>query len=436
MERKINKLLIEWKSSKNRLPMVIQGARQVGKTFSVLDFGKSNFRNVINLNFERNPDLHSIFERDLSPQRIIRELSVWSGETIYKEDSLIFFDEIQACNRALTSLKYFAEEDPSYTVIAAGSLLGVTIKREEYSFPVGKVRTVTLYPLDFEEFLWAMGLKEAVAIIHESFESDTTCSLHNILLDHYRNYLFTGGMPQIVKEFKAIHDLNNPVQSMELVTVLQNDLNDAYIADMAKYAGPHETVRIKAVFNSIPAQLAKENHKFQYKVIKRGARATDYETAIDWLKAAGIVIECQKVTEGRLPLSAFAMPGFFKIYLSDTGLLCSKAGLPFRTLFAGISESYGLKGSLAENYVAAALVAAGHSPFYWESQGKAELDFVIQRNEQIIPIEVKSANNVRSKSLQQFVTRYKPPYSFRISTKNFGFENKIKSIPLYAVFCI
>lgn len=436
MERKINKSLIEWKSSKNRLPLVIQGARQVGKTYSVQDFGKSNFRNVVNLNFERNLDLHSIFERDLSPQRIIRELSVWSGETIYEEDSLIFFDEIQACNRALTSLKYFAEEAPSYAVIAAGSLLGITIKREGYSFPVGNVRYVTLYPLDFEEFLWAMGLKEAAAIIRESFESDMPCSLHNILLDHYRNYLFTGGMPQMVKEFTAIHDSGNPVQSIELVTVLQNDLNDAYIADMAKYAGPHETVRIIAAFNSIPAQLAKENHKFQYKVIKRGARATDYETAIDWLKAAGIVIECQKVTEGRLPLSAFATPGFFKLYLSGTGLLCSKAGLPFRTLYAETSESYGLKGSLAENYVAAALVAAGYSPFYWESRGKAELDFVIQRNEQIIPVEVKSANNVRSKSLQQFVTRYKPSYSFRISTKNFGFENKIKSIPLYAVFCI
>src|SRR4030042_4488650 len=229
MERKINKLLIEWKSSKNRLPLVIQGARQVGKTYSVQEFGKSYFRNVVNLNFERNLDLHSIFERDLSPQRIIRELSVWSGENIYKEESLIFFDEIQACNRALTSLKYFTEEAPSYAVIAAGSLLGVTIKREGYSFPVGNVRPVTLYPLDFEEFLWAMGLKEAAAIIRESFESDMTCSLHNILLDHYRNYLFTGGMPRMVKEFTAIHDSSNPVQSMELVTVLQQDLNDAYI---------------------------------------------------------------------------------------------------------------------------------------------------------------------------------------------------------------
>jgi uncharacterized protein len=395
-----------------------------------------NFRNVVNLNFERNPDLHLIFERDLSPQRIIRELSVWSGENIYKEDSLLFFDEIQSCNRALTSLKYFAEEDPSYAIIAAGSLLGVTLKREGYSFPVGNVWSVTLYPLDFEEFLWAIGLKKAVDIIHESFESDMACSLHNILLDHYRNYLFTGGMPQMVKEFTSIHESSNPVQSMELVSLMQKDLNDAYIADMAKYAGPHETVRIMAAFNSIPAQLAKENHKFQYKIIKRGARASEYETAIDWLKAAGIVIECQKVTEGRLPLSAFASPGFFKLYFSATGLLCSEAGLPFRTLFTDISVSYGLKGSFAENYVAAALVAAGYSPFYWESQGKAEVDFVIQRNEQIIPIEVKSSDNVRSKSLQQFVTRYKPTYSFRISTKNFGFENKLKSIPLYAVFCI
>ncbi|MCU0462793.1 MAG: ATP-binding protein [Bacteroidales bacterium] len=429
MERKIEKTLLQWKNSRNRLPLILQGARQVGKTHSVLYFGRSHFKNVIYLNFESNTELHRIFERDLSPGRILKELSVYSGESIFEKGSLIFFDEVQACNRALTSLKYFAEQAPGYAIIAAGSLLGIAIRRQDHSFPVGKVRMEYLYPMDFEEFLWAIDQKKSAGIIRESFSTNESCSLHNLFLDYYRSYIITGGMPQVVKEYSASRDLH-------FVSVLQRNINDAYIADMAKYAGPGETVRIMAAFNSIPAQLAKENHKFQYGVIKSGARAAVYAPAIDWLKASGVIIACNKVSMGTAPLIAHEEPDSFKIYFSDTGLLCAKSGVSFRTIIADSADKSNFRGALTENYVASALFAAGYRPWYWESQGKAEVDFIIQLNNDIIPIEVKSSDNVRSKSLQQFVSRYKSPVSFRISAKNFGFENNIKSIPLYAVFCI
>lgn len=428
MERKIQNKLLEWKTSSHRVPLILQGARQVGKTYSVLDFGRSNFKNVVNLNFESSQDMHRIFERDLYPPRILKELSIWSGETIFENETLIFFDEIQTSNRALTSLKYFAEEAPGYAIIAAGSLLGVAINRQDFSFPVGKVRMETLYPLDFEEFLWAMGQNASAEIIREGFMKNESTSLHETFLDHYRNYLMTGGMPGVVKEFLE-------TGNMQIVSDIQRNLNDAYIADMAKYAGAAETVRIMAAYNSIPAQLAKENHKFQYSVIKSGARASVYAPAIDWLKASGVVVVCNKVTKGVVPLKAYEESESFKIYYSDTGLLFAKAGLSHRMFISGLAGD-NFRGAIAENYVASALTSAGHQPFYWESQGKAEVDFLIQKDENIIPLEVKSSDNVRSKSLKQYISLYHPKISYRISTRNFGFENNIKSVPLYAVFCI
>ena len=430
MERKIQSKLLSWKESTHRKPLIIQGARQVGKTYSILNFGKSYYKNVVYFNFESNGELTSVFDRDLSPQRLLRELSALSGETIFEGDTLIIFDEIQACERALTSLKYFNEEAPAYHLIAAGSLLGVATNREKHSFPVGKVNILTLYPLDFEEFLWALDQHAAVILIRESFNTNTPSVLHLTFLDYYKKYLCIGGMPQVVKEYIETDDYNFVMSS-------QKNINDAYIADMSKYATPSETLRIMSVYNSVPSQLAKENRKFQYSLIKTGARAALYETPLDWLKASGIVIICHKVNTGKLPLVAYLEPVSFKVYVSDTGLLCSKFGLTLSTMLSEVAGYNDIKGSLAENYVATALISNGYNIFYWESQGKAEVDFVIQNSTgQIIPIEVKSSDNVRSKSLQQFVSRYNPAYSIRISTKNFGFENNIKSVPLYAVFCI
>lgn len=430
MERKIVKKLIDWMNSPKRMPLLIYGARQVGKTYSALTFGKQHYKNTVYFNMEGSTEIVSIFERDLNPERIIRELAAKSGQSIFKRDTLIIFDEIQSCERALTSLKYFCEEAPEYHIIAAGSLLGVALNRDKYSFPVGKVNMMTLYPLDFEEFLWATDNMGMCEIIKECYEKFLPNSLHDTAMDLYKTYLVVGGMPRVVTEYVETKDF-------DFVMAAQKSLNDAYIADMAKYATPQETTKIMAAWASVPAQLAKENHKFQYKVIKSGARAYDYETPLDWLKTAGIINKCTRITEGNMPLSVYADNDSFKIYMVDTGLLCSKFDIAANAVLNSPPSFDGFKGALAENYVMQALVSNGISPYYWSSRGKAELDFVFQDHQgNIIPLECKSADNVRAKSLKAFISLYEPLYAIRVSAKNFGFENGIKSIPLYALFCL
>ena len=430
MERKKSKKLLEWKNDKEKTPLILYGARQVGKTYTILSFGKENYKNVAYINFEDNTEISKIFEQDLEVERIIKELSVKLGITILEEDTLIFFDEIQACERALTSLKYFAESNTKYHVVAAGSLLGIAINRQKYSFPVGKVKMLTLYPLDFEEFLWALDKKDLANMIRQAFSEDKEFSLHSLANEYYRLYLAIGGMPRAILEYKEKQD-------MDFVTAILKDINNSYIADMAKYATSTETTKIMAVYNIISAQLAKENKKFQYKLIKSGARAYKYETAINWLNASGIINQCTKINEGKLPLSAFIEPESFKIYMGDVGLLCNKFGIPANIVIVENDNMNDFKGALAENYVCNSLVQCGLKPYYWESNGKAEVDFVVQdKDGNIIPIEVKSSIHTRSKSLNVFKSLYKIPYSIRISTKNFGFENDIKCIPLYSVFCL
>ena len=430
MERKMSKKLLEWKNNKEKTPLIVYGARQVGKTYTILSFGKENYNNVAYINFEDNSEISKIFEQDLEVERIIMELSVKLGISILEEDTLIFFDEIQACERALTSLKYFAESKKKYHIIAAGSLLGIAINRQKYSFPVGKVKMITLYPLDFEEFLWALDKKDLANMIRQAFAQNKEFSLHSLANEYYRLYLAIGGMPRAIIEYKEKQD-------MDFVTAILKDINNSYIADMAKYATSTETTKIMAVYNIISAQLAKENKKFQYKLIKSGARAYEYETAINWLNASGIINQCTKTKEGKLPLSAFIEPESFKIYMSDVGLLCNKFGIPTNIVIVENDNMNDFKGALAENYVCNALVQCGLKPYYWESNGKAEVDFVVQdKDGNIIPIEVKSSIHTRSKSLNVFKSLYKIPYSIRISTKNFGFENDIKCIPLYSVFCL
>lgn len=430
MERKFTKFLLEWKRSPSRMPLIVTGARQVGKTYGLLSFGKVHYKNVVYFNFESEPDLQQLFERDLHPSRILRELSVRSGETILEKDTLVIFDEVQVCERALTSLKYFNEEAPAYHIAAAGSLLGLVVNRDKYSFPVGKVDRYHLYPLDFEEFLWALGRKPAVGMIRECFADNTPFSSHDVFLDIYKTYLLVGGMPQVVEEYVKKQDFN-------FIRPLQKNITDAYISDMAKYSAPTETNRLMAAYESIPAQLAKDNHKFQYKIIKSGGRAYEYAPSLDWLQASGVIHKCVKASEGKFPLSLFAAQDSFKVYFSDIGLLSAKYNLPPNILLSDFSGFENIKGSLAENYVMIAMKTNQYDPFYWESQGKAEVDFVFQdKNGNIIPLEVKSSENARSKSLMQYISKYEPPYSIRVSAKNFGFENNIKSVPLYAIFCI
>lgn len=430
MERKIVNQLVLWKNDNKKMPLLLHGARQVGKTYTALMFGKEYYKNTVYINMEGSGEISAIFERDLSPERIIRELAAKSGQTILKEDTLIIFDEIQACERALTSLKYFCEDAPEYHIIAAGSLLGVAINREKYSFPVGKVAMLDLYPMDFEEFLWATGNRRLADLIHDAYHTFTPLSLHDTAMDLYKTYLVTGGMPRAVAEYAETGDFN-------FVLSAQKALNDAYVADMAKYATPHETTRIMAAWASVPAQLAKENRKFQYKLIKTGARAYEYETPLDWLKAAGVIQKCIRVTEGKLPLSAYTDNASFKVYMMDVGLLCSKFDIAPGIILHNPASFDGFKGALTENYIMQSLTANGITPYYWSSPGKAELDFVYQdRQGNVIPLEVKSGDNVRSKSLRTFVSQYSVPYAVRVSAKNFGFENGIKSVPLYALLCM
>lgn len=430
MERKIDSKLLLWKNSPGRKPLVLQGARQVGKTYTALTFGKAYYKNTAYFNMEESSEVSAIFDRDLNPDRLIRELSARNNQTIFKGDTLIIFDEIQACARALASLKYFCEEAPEYHLIAAGSLLGVAINREKYSFPVGKVDMLTLYPLDFEEFLWAVNRRDLCGLIRDAYAEFAPLSIHETAMDYYKTYLVVGGMPRAVFEYVETLDFN-------FVMASQHTLIRGYLADMAKYASPQETVRIIAAWESVPAQLAKENRKFQYRIIKSGGRAHEFEIPLEWLKTAGVVHVCTRTTEGKMPLAGYADPSAFKVYMMDTGLLCSQFDIAPNVITDGAASFDGFKGALAENYMMQALVANGIKPFYWSSPGKAELDFLYQDDcGNIIPIEVKSSDNVRARSLKSYISIYHPPYSIRVSARNFGFENNIKSIPLYAVFCL
>lgn len=432
MERLITNQLAKWKNSPRRKPLLLKGARQVGKTYVLLEFGKKYYDNAVYFHFEGNAEtLNKIFEPDLNPKRIIEELSVYSRQSIFPEKTLIIFDEIQACEQALTSLKYFCEEAPEYHIVAAGSLLGLAINRGKFSFPVGKVDMLTMYPLSFEEFLLATDNNLLIEKIRESYKSFAPLSsvYHNLALELYRKYLVIGGYPAVVKTYLE-------TDNYDAVRSVQADISDSYIADMTKYATPNETIRSIAIFNTLPSQLAKENTKFQYAIIKSNARAKDYELALQWLKAANVVLENIKVSEGKLPLNMYEQLDTFKIYYSDVGLLCFKSGtFPQDVLVNGIMSDRA-RGLLAENYVAEQLAAKGYRLNYWESNGRAEIDFVVRKDDSVIPVEVKSADNVKAKSLKVFVDKYAPCYSVRLSAKNFGFENGIKSIPLYAIFCL
>ena len=430
MERKNVTELTKWKRSDYRMPLLVSGARQIGKTYSIISFGAKEYRNVVNINFELNKPFRDIFEQNLEPQRIIREISVQTGETIFPHETLIFFDEIQSCPAALNSLKYFFEQMPDYHVIAAGSLLGVALHREGFSFPVGKVMQMRMYPLDFEEFLWALEQYEAAKMIRECFVENRQCLSHNKLMEYYLLYLQIGGMPQVVQHYIEHKEFT-------FARALQQNIITNYIADMGKYSTPAITSRTIAAFQSIPSQLAKENHKFQFKIIKSGARAKDYQESVNWLFNSDIVRKCTLVSTGSFPLSAFANPTFYKAYLSDVGLLAAQYQMPKVAYLSNFNAFDNIKGLLAENYVMNALISSGYEPFYWESEGKAEVDFVIQdKAGNVIPVEVKSSENVKAKSLRVFCERYKPEIIYRISAKNFGFENRIKSVPLYSIFCI
>jgi len=431
MRRKIMDSLCEWRVKEGRMPLILNGARQVGKTYILEEFGQQYYNNTVRFNLEADTRAKMVFEDELNPQTIIMQLETISSQRILPNETLLILDEIQASERALTALKSFCEQAPEYHVCAAGSMLGVAVHREKFSFPVGKVDELQLFPLDFEEFLWALSQESLVKQIRTHADTNTKMppALHEEALALWRQYLVVGGMPAVVSQYVQTNSI------VRIADIQQRILNE-YIADMAKYASPATSVKIRACYNSIPAQLAKENHKFQYKVVQRGGSSTIFGESIEWLQFAGIVHKCQEVENALIPLAAYMELGDFKIYMSDVGLLTMKSGMPSSLLLSSIPVDNTFMGAIAENYVAQAL-AARHIPlYYWRNSNTAELDFLWQQETQVIPVEVKKGLHTRAKSMNQFRQTYHPDLAIRISQKNFGMEDGIRSIPFYAVFCM
>lgn len=431
MKRKIMDSLCQWRTKEGRMPLVLNGARQVGKTYILEEFGKQFYAHTVRFNLEADTRARAVFEEDLNPQNIILQLESISSQRILPHETLLILDEIQASERALTALKSFCEQAPEYHVCAAGSMLGVAIHREKFSFPVGKVDELQLFPLDFEEFLWALSKDSLAEQIRQHAVNNTKMptAMHEEALALWRQYMVVGGMPAVVAEYARTNSV------VHVADIQQRILNE-YVADMAKYASPTTSVKIRACYNSIPAQLAKENHKFQYKVVQRGGSATIFGESIEWLNYAGVVLKCQEVEKAMIPLAAYTELGDFKLYMSDIGLLIMKSGMPSSMLLSPTPIDNTFMGAIAENYVAQALAARQIPLYYWRNNNTAELDFLLQRDPAIIPIEVKKGVHTRAKSMNQFRQTYHPELAIRISQKNFGLEEGLRSVPFYAVFCM
>ncbi len=431
MYRKITNFLTAWKDSEYRKPLILQGARQVGKTYSILEFGRIHYENVAYFNFETNPKLNETFKENISPDYLIPILSHICGQTIIKGKTLIVFDEVQLCERALTSLKYFCEDAAEYHVIVAGSLLGVAVNRDRFSFPVGKVDIKTLYPMDMEEFMLAMGEEALAAQIKKCFAADMPLpsALHAAAMQIYREYLIVGGMPECVMLFAQTKDYI-------LIRHTQDTILASYLNDMSKYNNLNEIKKTRLAYDNITVQLSKKNTRFQYKLIKKGARASEFENAIEWLCLSGIVSQVYQVEQIKKPLENYRDMDAFKIYVSDMGLLMAKKDLAPNDILYMTDELNDFKGGMAENYVNVQLTINGYHTYYWASERGAEVDFVIQREGKLIPIEVKSADNTRAKSLKVYMQAYQPEYAIKLSAKNFGYEDGKKIVPLYAAFCI
>lgn len=430
MKRKIYQKLLKWKNSTQRKPLILMGARQVGKTYLVNLFGKNEYQSVVYCLLEGNEILQNCFDT-LDTNIIIDKISAVTKKKIIKNETLIILDEIQSCPKALTSLKIFCEQNNDYHIIALGSLLGLATHRDNYSYPVGKVDMMEMFPLDFEEFLMANNENDLLNKIqnsyYENISLDTT--YHNIALDYYKKYLFVGGMPEVVKIYI---DENN----LELVNIKQQEIIKQYLSDMNKYNSEAEKGKTQLVYNNISRQLAKQNKKFKYSLIKSSARARDYAEAIEWIELAGIANKIYKLEQIKLPLNAYTSLSDFKVYMNDVGLLTAIGNLSFEDIYNENKLLYDYLGGLTENYIYNQLKQNHMELYYWVNGDYAEVDFVTRISQDIVPIEAKSGIHTNSKSLNKYIESFNPNYVIRISEKNFGFENNIKSVPLYAVFCI
>ena len=431
MKRKFYNNLVDWKNNNILTPLMIVGARQIGKTYLIEEFCKENFDDYVYINLMDNSDIVDIFSQKINTEDKVKKLELILNKKI-EENTIIFFDEIQESEELISSLKYFCEHKFPYKIICAGSLLGVKLKRFKSSFPVGKVKILHMYPMDFEEFLMAIDYEMAIEEIKKCYDNNIAIdkNLHEKLLNLYRLYLCVGGMPASIKNI-----ISNNLDILKYDNAILNSIITSYIADMKKYTENYfESVKIEKVYKSLPSQLTKDNKKFMYSNVENNARKRDYESSIEWLLASNLVINCNYVNRFEVPLKAFSDSDHFKLYMSDVGILVSLLELKHNVIM--LDNKFMYNGVLAENYVAEQLTINSHTLYYWSENQIAEIDFIIDTIDGVIPIEVKANDNTTSKSLNYYIKKNNPKYSIRISTKNFGFENNIKSVPLYAVFCI
>ena len=418
--------LYKWKNSKRRKPLIIEGARQVGKTWLMKEFGKQAYADTVYINFDSNSRMADLFSSDLDTDRLILGLELYAGRKINPENTLLIFDEVQEVPRALASLKYFYENAPQYHIVCAGSLLGIAL-HQGTSFPVGKVDFLKLYPLSFSEFLMATG-NERFAELLKKQDYEMITSFKQTYIDALKHYYFVGGMPEAVQSFAESKDFNE-------VRAIQKRILAAYEQDFSKHA-PNEIVpKIRMLWNSIPSQLARENKKFIYGLVREGGRAREYETAIMWLSDCGLVHKVSRVNAAGIPLKAYEDLKAFKLFIVDVGLLGCMTGLRQRTLLDGDDLFVEFKGALTEQYVCQQLKTIEDLGVYYytNDRGSCEIDFVVDTGEQIVPIEVKAETNLRAKSLKTYRERFDPELSVRTSMADYKKEDWLLNLPLYAI---
>ncbi len=429
MYRKIEEDLKKWKKD-YKMPLMLVGARQTGKTYVLENFCKNNFNNYIYINLDKEEDIAEIFKNSIDPDIIIEKIEIIKKVIINPEDTIIFLDEIQVSERAITSLKYFCESDKLYKIVCAGSLLGVKINRFKSSFPVGKVNIRYLYPMNFEEYLIALGEEKLIDEIVTHYNSNEALMnpIHEKALDLYKKYLVLGGMPALINNF-----IDNGCNISHVDFELGRQIITSYLADMNKYTENSEGIKNAEIYNSIPKELARVNNNFKYSLVDKDARKVRYESSLEWLLASNMILKCDLTERNESPLKAYTNSDKFKLYLSDVGLLRALSNLDYSEILLEKNEMF--KGVLTENYVAQELYPKSKELYYYNFD-RYEIDFLIKIEGNIIPIEVKSGRRTNSKSLNEYIKKYNPEYSIRISSKNFGLENNIKSVPLYAVFCL
>ncbi len=429
MKRDFIEKLIEWKKSSRRKPLLITGVRQCGKTHVLKEFGAQYFESTCYVNFESDSSYASVFDYDFDIDRIIKEIELLEQCKITEGKTLLIFDEIQEAPRAITSLKYFCENKPNLHVACAGSLLGVALKKENISFPVGKVNRMQMYPMSFKEFLEALGEEKYIALFSDWNMSREIPEAFAKQLEHLlKEYYVVGGMPEVVKDYVSY-------KNFKTVQEIQDEILSDYADDFSKHAPVAEIEKIRLVWDSVPKQLAKENKKFVFSHVKEGKRAHELEAAVQWLKNAGLVHLLELVQNAEIPLSSNADATFFKVYMADQGLLCRRLGLGYKDFLDDNDSLKTFRGAVVENYVLNELIRLGKNPYFWRSGNSAELDFLFEDDGQIFPVEVKAATNTQAKSYKQFCKKYSPQKGYKLSLKNIASNDcegtETISLPLY-----